>query len=59
MGASSNILSEPFAPNQDMTIFQRLVAGLYYYFTDHMYDEALVSVLTALLKSKNSHQSDH
>ncbi|KAH9814792.1 lysophospholipase [Melampsora americana] len=42
MGASSNILSEPFAPNEQMPLIKRLIAGLYYYFTDHMYDEALV-----------------
>ncbi|OAV93584.1 hypothetical protein PTTG_12089 [Puccinia triticina 1-1 BBBD Race 1] len=42
MGSSSNILSEPFAPNEKMTLWNKIVAGLYEYFTRHMYDEALV-----------------
>ena len=42
MGSSSNILSEPFAPNDKMTLWNKILAGLYEYFTAHMYDEALV-----------------
>ncbi|KAI9621583.1 hypothetical protein H4Q26_015589 [Puccinia striiformis f. sp. tritici PST-130] len=42
MGSSSNVLSEPFARNDQMTTWDNIVAGLYEYFTRHMYDEALV-----------------
>lgn len=42
MGSSSNILSEPFAPNEKMSLWNKIVAGLYEYFTHHMYDEALL-----------------
>ncbi|KAG0148689.1 hypothetical protein CROQUDRAFT_75104 [Cronartium quercuum f. sp. fusiforme G11] len=42
MGASSNILSEPFSPHEDMSLIKKLIAGLYYWLTKHKYDEALV-----------------
>ncbi|PLW42637.1 hypothetical protein PCANC_11751 [Puccinia coronata f. sp. avenae] len=42
MGSSSNILSEPFPPYVPMSFWKKIVAGLYEYFTSHIYDEALV-----------------
>ncbi|MBW0512429.1 hypothetical protein O181_052144 [Austropuccinia psidii MF-1] len=42
MGSSSNIFSEPFDPEEKKSLWNKLVAGLYEYFTKHMYDEALL-----------------